>query len=770
MSSLSDRELEVLRALSEGLSNDGVAKQLFISVKTVETICRSVFHKLDLGRGTTGDNRRVKAVVRYLLEGPPDSMQVPSPTTSFVGRGAELDALENALQSTRFLTLAGPGGMGKTRLALEIARRWSDRGRPVRFIDLIGVTDEAGLVSATALAVGNPSLTLASAGRRIARSFGDEQGLVIFDNADQVSGPTARWAEVITQVEQITVLVTSRTALEAHNETVRPAAPMTVADSVTLLRSRSGVSMLPAEEEALCNSVGGMPLAIELVAARLATLPPSELVEHTHDLVRLLADVPGRGRQHLGSVLDGALIDVGEQAGLAAQRLSVLPGGFGLDAARAVLGELEVAVVVPQLVDAALVSFDGQKRYRMLEPVRQRSDERLRVDVSHSATMSRLVAWCLDVVRSARPPGGDIRAGVRRTAAEQLDVERTNIEAAVRTALVLGDVDAALEIVDRLGVHWAMTSPQGWKPVVDEVLAAVQGDEDEHLLSGAHLAAGMLGVRTHDPRCIEHLVEAEARFRAGGHDHDAMFTEYWLLRASNGRAGSFDDVIERAERSGDHRLVGYLLEGKARHAYFNGTPIAELMPWLLEAERLGRATDPELTGTALISIANRRLDLDHLAGGGMDRSEVEPLAFEAAEIATTASTTYELCEVLLLDHRIEQRYGSLTAARSTAIGVLESVLARTCVIAASTALMYSVALVRRFDPAAVSPEQLQTATAIERVAGSYLNDRPGRRSRFLADNFPAIVTVDDSGVDDESVLAAASSMIELLHAIDPTLA
>lgn len=305
--------------------------------------------------------------------------------------------------------------------------------------------------------------------------------------------------------------------------------------------------------------------------------------------------------------------------------------------------------------------------------------------------------------------------------------------------------------------------------MVDDVLAAVQGGEDEHLLSGAHLAAGMLCVRTHDPHCIDHLVEAKERFRAGGHDHDAMLAEYWLLRASSGRIGSFDDVIERAERAGDRRLVGFLLEGKARHAYFGGTPIVELMPWLLEAERLGRATDPELTGTALISIANRRLDLDHLAGGGMDRSEVEPLSLEAAEIATTASTTYELCEVLLLDHRIEQRYGSLTAARATAIGVLDAVLARTCVIAGSTALLYSVALVRRFDPAAVSPEQLQTATAIERVAASYLNDRPGRRSRSLADNFPAIATVDDPGADDESVLVAATSMAELLRAIDPAL-
>jgi predicted ATPase len=765
MASLSDRELDVLQALSDGLSNEGVAARLFISVKTVEATCRSIFRKLDLLEGDATENRRVKAVVRYLLEGPAQASLIVEPPTEFIGRQTELADLERTLGSARLLTISGPGGIGKTRLALAVAHRWRQDNRPVCFIDLTGATDEAGLLGATALAIGNPNLTLSAAGRRLSRAVGGE-GLVIFDNADTVVAPAQRWVEEITTSEGLTVLVTSRTPLGASGEVVWPVPALSLADATSLLRSRSNASLSPAEAEELCASVGGHPLAIELIAGRLDALPLSQMLARSKEMARLLGDGPGDGRQHLGRVLDASLADVGPVCTLALQRLSVFPGGFDFDAAQALVGEPGVAIVLPQLVDAALVAFDGAHRYRMLEPVRQHAHGRL-LDGPHRDGLDRAVtAWGLALVRSVRPDGSAERGGLAREMADRTALERTNIEVAVRAALRIGQTEAALEIVDGLGLHWAMTSAHSAQPLVDEVLAHVEGGEDEHLVAGAILAAGMVAVRAHDPRCIDYLRDAHERFVAAGHHRDAIFTEYWLLRGSFGLIGSFDESLNRARDLGDQRLIGYLLEGKARHAYLNGEPIADLLPWLVESEQIGRATDPELAGLALISIANRRLDLDRLGAGQLELAEVKPLAEEAAQIAATATTSFDLCEVLLLDLRIEHRFGSPATARAAALGVLQATVARDGTVAAAVAMLYAADLVLRSAPR-VSAEQATTATEAQRIAACYANDRPGGRSRILVDNFPSLVDESDPSIDDEAVLRAALSLIEVLEPDQP---
>ena len=169
---------------------------------------------------------------------------------------------------------------------------------------------------------------------------------------------------------------------------------------------------------------------------------------------------------------------------------------------------------------------------------------------------------------------------------------------------------------------------------------------------------------------------------------------------------------------------------------------------------------------ALVNLANRRLDLDRAGDRPVDRSEVGSMAGEAARVAATATTRYDLCELLLLDFRIEHHFGNPASARSAALGVLRATVARDCTVAASIATLYAADLVARFDPP-VAPAHLATVTEAQRIAAAYANDRPGGRSRLLVDNFPALVDTVDPEVDDDAVLRAASGVVDILEALGP---
>ncbi|MET9953765.1 BTAD domain-containing putative transcriptional regulator, partial [Streptomyces sp. NPDC006339] len=334
----------------------------------------------------------LKALYEELLAGdePPAARRaLPAPLTSFLGRTAELRDLADTLATGRLVTLTGPGGVGKTRLALAAASAHPDTW----LAELASVRDASDVPAAVLTALGarethlwrdaparDPLTTLVDhcARRRM---------LLVLDNCEHVVGAAAGLVEVLlARCPGVTVLATSREPLGVPGEVLRPVGPLPVETGVRLFGER-GAAVRPGFRAAddpeaaaeIVRRLDGLPLAIELAAARLRMLTPRQIAERLDDRFRLLtsgARTVLPRQQTLRAVVDWSwdLLDEAERAVL--RRLAVFTGGCDLEAAEAVCGEpgqeSEVLELLGALVDKSLVvaaPTEAGMRYRLLETV-----------------------------------------------------------------------------------------------------------------------------------------------------------------------------------------------------------------------------------------------------------------------------------------------------------------------------------------------------------------------------------------------------------------
>ena len=340
-----------------------------------------------------------------------------APTTTFVGREDAIEELVGRVGAGRLVTIVGPGGMGKTRLAVElglrVANEWADG---VWIADLSKATNGRLVAAAVADAIG------VSGGDRDDRTVVLEHlearsALLVLDSCERVPAAAARLAtEVLTKCPAVAILATSRRPLALGNEDVWRIEPLpTDDDSVRLFVDRASthvpdIAASPGHEQVLgeiCRHLDGMPLAIELAAARLTVLSPPEILDGLRQRFHLLRgrdpSAPARQRTMQGLLdWDYELLSEPEQAALA--RLAVFAGSFNLRAASAAVGHSGMAPDdVPDLVwslsDSSLVNVErsaGNTRYRLLETVRAYADEKLRASGDGAATRGALAEHYLD--------------------------------------------------------------------------------------------------------------------------------------------------------------------------------------------------------------------------------------------------------------------------------------------------------------------------------------------------------------------------------------
>jgi predicted ATPase len=320
---------------------------------------------------------------------------LPRPASSFVGRAGDAAAvLTRIREGARLLTLTGPGGSGKTRLAIEAATELVPEFRAgVFWVELAPLDD--------------PDLVLEEIGRALgaredlARHIGERELLLVLDNFEQVveGGPSV--GDVLSKCPNLHVLVTSRELLRLRDEVEFPVEPLPAEDAALLFAERSG---LPADEAvaALCGALDNLPLAVELAAARTDVLSPAQILERLErrlDLFRGARDVDVR-QQTLRAAIQWShdLLDEDEQRLFA--RLAVFAGGCTLDAAEEVVdAELDV---LEALVQKSLVRHSGE-RFWMLETIRGYALERLTERGEIDALQRRHAEWFLAFVERAEP-------------------------------------------------------------------------------------------------------------------------------------------------------------------------------------------------------------------------------------------------------------------------------------------------------------------------------------------------------------------------------
>jgi len=321
---------------------------------------------------------------------------LPVHLTRFIGRGHELGELARLIGATRLLTLTGAGGSGKTRLAREVAAAESGRYARIAWVDLAPIADPAIIAREVATALHIPDRGGRPAEALIA-TIGDSPMLLVLDNCEHLVDAAAELAEQLLRAcPRLSILATSREALGIPSETAWLVPPLGNAEAVQLFVERAQASIASFEltdanggaVRDICRRLDGIPLAIELAAARVRVLSPEQIAARLNDAFRLLTSGSRTAlprQRTLRGTMDWSygLLDLREQSLLC--RLAVFAGSFSLEAAEAVcvgdpLEAEDILDGVAALVDKSLVVMeagDGAARYRLLETVRQYGFERL---------------------------------------------------------------------------------------------------------------------------------------------------------------------------------------------------------------------------------------------------------------------------------------------------------------------------------------------------------------------------------------------------------
>ncbi len=353
---------------------------------------------------------------------PPAASRLPAERSPFVGRRAELGRLRALLGEARVVTLVGPGGVGKTRLALRAAdglRRSFPGG--VVLADLADTADPAltAAVVAGALDVRDGSGRWLPAA--LAEVLGEQRVLLVLDNCEHLRDACAILVDgLVTSCPGLSVLATSRIPLDVAGESLCPVGPLTDAEGSALLEQRAraavpDLALAAGDAEILvelCRRLDGVPLAIELAAVRLRTLTPAQLLERLDDRFGLLrrsgSAGPGRHRT-LRATMEWSADLLGEPERVLWRRAAVFAADFDLAAAEAVcagdgLGPRHVLEALTGLVDASLLAVDRSgavPRFRMLETVRAFGRELLEDSGEADPVRRRHRDWCSGLVRDA---------------------------------------------------------------------------------------------------------------------------------------------------------------------------------------------------------------------------------------------------------------------------------------------------------------------------------------------------------------------------------
>ncbi|MFJ8111995.1 ATP-binding protein [Streptomyces sp. NPDC096132] len=414
----------------------------------------------------------LRSVHQELLraEVPPARHGVPHDPNPLLGRDADIAAVAGLLREARVVTVVGPGGLGKTRLSHAVSR--AAEQPVVHFVSLVGVLADDDVAGEVASAVG------AGEGRQftggtdvvggIVGTLGTGPALLVLDNCEQVvAGAAALVQELVSRSKEVRVLATSRAPLGLTSEFVYALPELSPATSVELFGQRARAARpgvdLPADRVAeICRHLDGLPLAVELAAARVRVLSVADISRRLQDRFALLRggarDAPERHRT-LQAVVEWSwnLLEPDGRAALRA--LSVFPGGFTEEAAQYVLGETgDALTLLEQLAGQSLIQVGDSPsgvRFHMLETLREFSAARRAEAGEEEAVTGRFLVWARDFGRAHHDvlfSGGRERPWIR------IRAEQDNLVVALRYALVRSDGPTIAALTAALGSLWATGS------------------------------------------------------------------------------------------------------------------------------------------------------------------------------------------------------------------------------------------------------------------------------------------------------------------------
>ncbi|MGY1810879.1 ATP-binding protein [Blastococcus sp. SYSU D00669] len=459
------------------------------------------------------------ALRRAVEAAPPERatrLRLPPARTRLIGRDDDLAAVGARLRSSRLVTLTGPGGAGKSTLALAVARRVA-ADTDVVLAELAPVRDGAGLVRAVAEAAGVQGVGAVEPAR-LAALLGGRPALLLLDNCEHLVDESAELVDAVLDAgPRVRVLATSREALRVDGEVVHRVGPLG-SEAAELFAERAAAAAGPGSADVadprvaeLCRRLDGLPLAIELAAAQLTSLGIDELLERLDDRLTLLAGArPRAGERHsaLSATVEWSHQLLAPEAQDLFARLGVFPADFPLAAVPAVAGDVDAATatrLLGDLVAKSLVVHDpATRRYRLLETLRLFAAQRLDEAGLRPEVTERLRAFVVDRARELPRPRRWLSAATAARSRDDLETVRL----AFATSLAAGDTPAAVDVALGLATLWrnAVSYAEG-RRWVDQLLARDLAPADR---LWALVLQADVGIGAGDPRRLAAAAGAAA--------------------------------------------------------------------------------------------------------------------------------------------------------------------------------------------------------------------------------------------------------------------
>jgi predicted ATPase/DNA-binding CsgD family transcriptional regulator len=679
---LSEREMEVLRLIADGLSNLEIAQTLFLSPNTVKRHASSIYSKL-------GVNSRTQAIAQakefgMLADlGPmvaiPPTANLPTQLTSFIGRELEITEIVQLLKENHLVTLTGPGGTGKTRLGLRVAEEVADDFKHgVYFVELAPICEPALVPSAIAKALGITEHTGEPLTETLKSYLRNREMLVVLDNFEHLIDVAPLAGELLSVAPGLRVLVTSREILQLYGEQVYYVPPLALPDFVNgqpeellseieaialfVQRARSVNPTFQLNEKnardiaRICTHLDGLPLAIELAVARVGLLTPDELFIRLSDRFDVLKtnirDLPPR-HQTLAATLDWSydLLDAEEKALFA--RLGMFKDGCTLEAAEAICRydlALDVLDGLESLLNKSLVQravgVDGQPRLVMLETIRAYALDRLRELSELDLLAERHAHYFVAQAELAAP---ELHGPQQVEWALRLRAERGNMGIVLERALkehVPEYFELGLRLVGALGQFW-MYEGDISEGRIWITRALEQTDEiPRSMLPTLLNSAGMLAFAYGDyDQGSTWNSEALALARELRDSRNEAWALFWLGTHSTGHSNRINQGIELCEAGlalfkqlGDKHGIAWALNVLGELARLNG-----------DYERAEAAYEESLA--VCKGVDDRRgaialVNLGYVALHKGDYVRAEAVMKEGLKLMSTLMTKYHMAIVL----------------------------------------------------------------------------------------------------------------------------
>ena len=561
------------------------------------------------------------------LDAAPNNL--PTQLTSFVGRGREVAEARRLLATTRLLTLTGPGGTGKTRLSLQLAAdSTSDFADGVFFVPLSPIEDSGLVAPAILVALGLRESPQQSPTERLMEYLRDRHLLLVMDNFEQVLPAAGLVGDLLKAGPGLSVVVTSRATLHLYGEREFAVPPLTLPaagadldptsisqyEAVALFIQRAAAvrpdfqitaANAPAVAE-ICSRLDGLPLAIELAAARVKLLPPQALLARLGQRLEALEagsrDLPARQRTLHGAIAwSHDLLDVPARRLFA--RFAIFVDGAGLTAAEAVCSDagLDVLEGLAGLVDQSLVrqeEADGEARFTMLSTIREFALERLAENGEVEAISARHAGFFLALAETSAP---GLTGPDQKRLLDELARENGNLRAAVNWSIESGSAEIALRFGFALWRFWQMRGMlREGAATVGRILAVPDPEGHPQARAKALEAAGSIAYwRAEMTQALEYYGASLELCREIGDRAPIANALYNLgfptlvTKVDVGKSrAAFEEALAMYRELGDQEMMARVLWGLGNAYYFADDNVAARDALLEDVQLLRGMSDP----------------------------------------------------------------------------------------------------------------------------------------------------------------------------------